>query len=101
MYEQMPTIAPEEAAELVAEAIIRRPQRLATRLGLFAQWVGLLAPKLSELVMSTAFKMFPESPPAAGAAGPAGPAAPAAPAVQAKATPEAILFASLMRGVHW
>jgi NAD(P)-dependent dehydrogenase (short-subunit alcohol dehydrogenase family) len=92
IYEQMPTISPEEAAELVAEAVIRRPQRLATRLGLFAQWLQLLAPKLSELVMSTAFQMFPENPPAAGVA---------APAAQASATPEAVLFANLMRGVHW
>jgi len=93
IYEQMPTIAPEEAADLVAEALIRRPQRLATRLGLFAQWMQLLAPKLSEIVMSTAFRMFPESPPAAGPA----PGAPPA----AVATPEAVIFANLMRGVHW
>jgi len=93
IYEQMPTIAPEEAADLVAEALIRRPQRLATRLGLFAQWMQLLAPKLSEIVMSTAFRMFPESPPATGPA----PGAPPA----AVATPEAVIFANLMRGVHW
>ena len=97
MYEQMPTIAPEEAAELVAEAMIRRPQRLATRLGLFAQWMQLLAPKFSELVMSTAFRMFPENPPATEAA----PGAAPRPAPQPRPTPEAILFASLMRGVHW
>ncbi len=93
IYEQMPTISPEEAAELVAEAVIRRPQRLATRLGLFAQWVALLAPKLSELIMSTAFRMFPENPPAAGGTTDAAP--------HKSATPEAIIFASLMRGVHW
>jgi len=103
IYEQMPTISAEEAADLVAEAVIHRPQRLATRLGLFAQWMQLLAPKLSELVMSTAFRMFPESPPAAAPAGPPGaPAAGAADApLPAKATPEAVIFASLMRGVHW
>jgi len=93
IYEQMPTISPEEAADLVAEAVIRRPQRLATRLGLFAQSMGLLAPKLSELIMSTAFRMFPESPPAGGEAPGALP--------HKSATPEAVIFASLMRGVHW
>jgi NAD(P)-dependent dehydrogenase (short-subunit alcohol dehydrogenase family) len=92
IYEQMPTISPEEAADLVAEALIRRPQRLATRLGLFAQWIQLLAPRLSEIVMSTAFRMFPENPPAAG---------PSGPAPHTSATPEAVIFASLMRGVHW
>jgi len=98
IYEQMPTIAPEEAADLVAEAMIRRPQRLATRLGLFAQWLHLLAPKLAEIVMSTAFRMFPENPPAAG---PAGAGGPAARAPHTSATAEAVIFANLMRGVHW
>jgi NAD(P)-dependent dehydrogenase (short-subunit alcohol dehydrogenase family) len=103
IYEQMPTIAPEEAADLVAEALIRRPQRLATRLGLFAQWMQLLAPKLSEIVMSTAFRMFPESPPAVGTAPGHPPAAGAASGVPPAtvATPEAVIFANLMRGVHW
>jgi NAD(P)-dependent dehydrogenase (short-subunit alcohol dehydrogenase family) len=90
LYDQMPTISPEEAADLVAEAIIRRPQRLATRLGLFAQWVHLLAPKLSELVMSTAYRMFPET---AGS--------PSAPAVPQQPTPEAMRLAQILRGVHW
>jgi NAD(P)-dependent dehydrogenase (short-subunit alcohol dehydrogenase family) len=87
MYEQMPTIGAEEAADLIAEAIIRRPQRLATRLGLFAEWVALLAPKLGELTMSTAFRMFPET---------------AAPDGGAKRpTAEALAFAKVLGGLHW
>lgn len=89
IYEQMPTIAPEEAADLVAEAVIRRPQRLATRLGLFAQWLQLLSPQIAEAVMNSAYRMFPENP-AAPAAGTPKPLA-----------PEAVAFAKLMRGVHW
>jgi NAD(P)-dependent dehydrogenase (short-subunit alcohol dehydrogenase family) len=90
IYEQMPTISAEEAAEMLAEALIHRAPRIATRLGLFAQWVHLLAPKLLELTMNTAFRMFPETAPADAAAAPT-----------PEPTPESIAFARLMRGLHW
>jgi NAD(P)-dependent dehydrogenase (short-subunit alcohol dehydrogenase family) len=35
MYENVPTLSPEEAAGLVVEAIVYRPVRIATRLGIF------------------------------------------------------------------
>jgi NAD(P)-dependent dehydrogenase (short-subunit alcohol dehydrogenase family) len=93
IYEQMPTIAPEEAADFVADAIIHQAPRVATRLGLFAQWVQLLAPQLAVVTMATAFRMFPETaPPAEGAASAPPPAPP---------TPEAVAFAQVMRGLHW
>ncbi len=89
IYEQMPTISPEEAAEMVVEAVIRRPQRLATRLGLFAQWLQLLSPAIAEAVMNSAYRMFPENPAAPGEGG-----------VKALA-PEAVALSKLLRGVHW
>ena len=90
IYEQFPLIPPEEAADLVCEAIIHRPERVATRLGVFAQLVGIFAPKISEIITSESFKMFPESEAAGGPA-----------ADGAKASAEMIAFASLMRGLHW
>src|SRR3546814_20486596 len=36
MYESVPTISAEEAADLIVEAIIERPSRIATRLGILA-----------------------------------------------------------------
>jgi hypothetical protein len=89
IYEQMPTISPEEAAEMVVEAVIRRPQRLATRLGLFAQWLQLLSPAIAEAIMNSAYRMFPENP-----------AAPGQGDVKALA-PEAVALSKLLRGVHW
>ena len=35
IYESVPTLSPEEAADLVVEAIVHRPVRIATRLGIF------------------------------------------------------------------
>ncbi|MBX3701565.1 MAG: SDR family oxidoreductase [Dokdonella sp.] len=89
MYESVPTLSPEEAADIVVEAIIERPVRIATRLGTFAQVFYTLAPRVYEIVMNTAFRLFPDS---AAAKGDKGAAAP---------TSEQIAFASLMRGVHW
>jgi len=96
MYEQMPTISPEEAANMVAEAIIHRPQRVATRLGLFAAWVQLLAPKLAETVMNSEFQMFPDSEAAAGGA-----RAPGAATLPAEPSKEALVLAQLLRGLHF
>ena len=90
MYQQFALWQPEQAADLVCDAVIDRPQRLATRLGHFAQVMGLLAPRISERLMSEAFRMYPESE-AAGA--PAG--------TERQASREQLAFAKLMRGIHW
>jgi NAD(P)-dependent dehydrogenase (short-subunit alcohol dehydrogenase family) len=92
IYEQFPLIQPEQAAAMICDAIIRRPARLATRLGIFAQLVELFAPEISKVAMSESFKMFPESAAAGGIAQPSG---------AEQASPEAVALASLMRGIHW
>ena len=92
MYDSVPTLTPEEAADLVVKGIIEKPSRIATRLGIFSALVNAVAPKAYEVVMSTAFELFPDSAAAKG---------------DRKAlkdeTPsqEQIAFAALMRGVHW
>ena len=90
IYENVPTISPEEAAEMVRQAVIYKPQRIATRLGIFSQVLHAVAPKISEIVMNSAFRMFPDSARPRGGA-----------ERQASASQEQIAFASLMRGIHW
>jgi NAD(P)-dependent dehydrogenase (short-subunit alcohol dehydrogenase family) len=90
IYESMPTLSPEEAADFIVEAIIERPVRIATRLGIFGQIFYALAPRAYEILMNTAFRLFPESTAAKGAAG-----------GEAQPSSEQIAFASLLRGVHW
>ena len=92
MYESVPTLTPDEAADIIVEAIIERPVRIATRLGTFGQIFYALAPRAYEIVMNTAVRLFPDSPAAKGMKGRAELEAP---------TSEQIAFASLMRGVHW
>ena len=45
----------------IVKAIIERPSRIATRLGVFAATINALAPKMYEVVMNTAFELFPDS----------------------------------------
>jgi NAD(P)-dependent dehydrogenase (short-subunit alcohol dehydrogenase family) len=93
IYEEMPTIiSSEEAADMIADAIIRKPQRIATRLGLMAEIMHLVMPKMSEVVMNSAYRMFPDSAAAQGKRDEG---------EQRPATREAMIFASLMRGIHW
>lgn len=93
IYDDMPTIiSADEAADMIADAIIRRPQRIATRLGVMAEIMHLVMPKMSEVVMNSAFRMFPDSAAAQGKRDDE---------VQRPATREAMIFASLMRGIHW
>jgi short-subunit dehydrogenase len=93
IYEDMPTIiTPEEAADMIADAIIRKPQRIATKLGVMAEIMHLVMPKMSEVVMNSAYRMFPDSAAAQGKRD--GDAT-------RTATKEAMIFASLMRGIHW
>lgn len=92
IYENVPTISPDEAADMVGEALIYRSKRIATKLGVFGQVVHAVAPKLAEIVINTGFRMFPDSAAAQGKKDDA-----AAPVV----SPEQMAFAYLMRGVHW
>src|SRR3546814_3712149 len=61
MYDSVPTLTPDEAADLLVKAIIDRPTRIATRLGIFAELINAVAPKAYEVVMNPAFKLFPDS----------------------------------------
>ncbi len=90
MYDNVPTISPEEAANMVKQAIIYKPQRIATRLGVFSQVLHAVAPKVAEIVMNSAFRMFPDSAAAKGVKD-----------SQVQASQEQLAFASLMRGIHW
>lgn len=90
MYNHVPTYTPDEAADLIAEAIIRKPKRIATRLGTTASVMHSLAPKVTEVILNTAFNLFPDSAAARGVKG-------ETPAVSA----EQMAFSQLTKGIHW
>ena len=88
-YSHVPALDPDEAADLVVDALINRPARVATRLGRFGQGVQAAAPNLGRIVMNTAFRMFPESAAARGEK-------------EDEVAPSAdqIAFTQLLRGLH-
>ncbi|MBK9674885.1 MAG: SDR family oxidoreductase [Betaproteobacteria bacterium] len=93
MYENVPTLSPEQAADLVVEAIVYKPVRIATRLGIFGAIAHAAAPRLTQIMLNTAFNMFPDSSAAQGKKGEA--------AQQEPLSPEQMAFAQLTQGIHW
>jgi NAD(P)-dependent dehydrogenase (short-subunit alcohol dehydrogenase family) len=96
MYDAFPTITPDEAADMICEAMIRKPKKVATRLGNFGELLYNVAPKASDAILNTAYKLFPESKAAKGKAEEDG-----KPAKEEELSTEGVAFAYLMRGVHW
>ncbi|HVY95355.1 MAG TPA: SDR family oxidoreductase [Solirubrobacterales bacterium] len=92
MYDMFPAISPEEAAEMIAKAMVNRPKKVATRLGTAGELLYAIAPKASDSILNTAYKLFPDSQAAKGKTEEAPDKAPST---------EAVAFAHLMKGVHW
>jgi short-subunit dehydrogenase len=91
IYENVPTLSPEEAAGLVVEAIVHKPVRIATRLGIFGAVCHAIAPKLTQVLLNTAFNMFPDSAAAQGKKD----------GEPQPLTAEQIAFAQITQGIHW
>jgi NAD(P)-dependent dehydrogenase (short-subunit alcohol dehydrogenase family) len=92
MYDSFPTISPEEAADLVCEAIRAKPKQINTKLGTFGEVAYALAPKAVDQILHLAYRVFPESTAAKGGQGDSS---------NDKASGEATALAYLMKGVHW
>jgi NAD(P)-dependent dehydrogenase (short-subunit alcohol dehydrogenase family) len=90
IYDSFPTITPDEAGDLVCEALRARPKHIGTRLGTFGEVAYALAPKAVDQILHMAYKVFPDSAAAKGTPDPS-----------EKASMEQIAMANLMKGVHW
>ena len=90
IYDSFPTISPDEAADLICEAIRAKPKQINTRLGTFGEVAYALAPKAVDQILHMAYKVFPDSAAANGKK-------------DARSAPRARRPRSryLMRGVHW
>jgi NAD(P)-dependent dehydrogenase (short-subunit alcohol dehydrogenase family) len=90
IYQNVPTLAPEEAADMIAQACIFKPVRIATRLGVTGQVMHALVPRVAQIVMNTSFRMFPDSSAAKGEKG-----------AKSQLSPEAVAMQQMMRGIHF
>jgi NAD(P)-dependent dehydrogenase (short-subunit alcohol dehydrogenase family) len=90
IYEKMPLLDPEEAADMIIRACIEKPVRIATRLGIALELLHAAAPRVTQILMNTTFRMFPDSAAARGDKN-------AKPQLSA----EAMAMAEMMRGIHF
>ncbi|MCG3169799.1 MAG: hypothetical protein CALGDGBN_01322 [Pseudomonadales bacterium] len=96
LYDAFPTLTPEQAANLVMKAIVERPKRVATGLGVAGAVAQALAPQLSEFILNRAYHLFPDSPAARGVTEEGEAASPRGSLARAQR-----LFAQVFSGVHW
>lgn len=61
IYKYVPTLSPEQAADLIAYAIVKRPKKVATHLGRLASITYSIAPEINNKLMSIGFNLFPSS----------------------------------------
>jgi short-subunit dehydrogenase len=87
IYDRFPTLSPEEAADLICDAIRKRPKRVATALGNIGQLSYAVVPGAQDLVVNRAYKLFPEGGDRTDEA--------------KEETPEQRAFVRATRGVHW
>ena len=60
IYKYVPTLSPEQVADLIAYAIVKRPKRMATNLGRLASMTYSVAPGINNMFMSIGFRLFPK-----------------------------------------
>ena len=90
IYNAVPTLSPEEAADMICEAIVKRPKRIATGLGISMQVLNAVAPKATEIIMNTVFRTFPDSAAAKGEGEEA----------KTEASSEQVALAAVLKGIH-
>ncbi len=91
IYDFAPALTPEQAADLVVEAIVNKPSRVTTAMGKFMQIMGVFAPKLMALSMNSTFRMFDDSNAAKGIKR----------TEKVEPSNEQVALAALMKGVHF
>jgi NAD(P)-dependent dehydrogenase (short-subunit alcohol dehydrogenase family) len=105
MYKAFPTMSPDEAAQMLADAMIDKPKRKASRLGTFGEVLYAVSPEVVDIVLNQAYQLFPDSSAAKkkdkkeptdgkepGEIPPAG---------DEEMSTEAVAMAYLLRGVHF
>ena len=88
IYDALPTLAPDEAADMILGAILTRQKRVSTRLGTFGEVLYALAPRAVDRILNAGYQLFPETPPTRAA-------------VEVPVSTGGVAFGHLLRGIHW
>jgi NAD(P)-dependent dehydrogenase (short-subunit alcohol dehydrogenase family) len=89
IYQSFPTISPAQAADMAIEAMVSRPHEVNTALGNLGSVAHTLAPKAMFRVLHLAYQVFPDSAAAKGDDD------------GSETTPQQLMLAKLLKGVHW
>jgi NAD(P)-dependent dehydrogenase (short-subunit alcohol dehydrogenase family)/thioester reductase-like protein len=90
MYDAFPAISPDEAADMICEAMRSRPKQMGTRIGKFGEVAYSLNPSAVDRLLHLAYRVFPDSAAAKGQR-----------EAEEHVSFEQIAMATLTRGVHW
>jgi NAD(P)-dependent dehydrogenase (short-subunit alcohol dehydrogenase family) len=101
IYKAFPTLTPDEAAQMICDAMIDKPKRKASRLGTFGEVLYAVSPKTVDIIMNTAYNLFPDSRAAKGRKDEEKKELPAGQKEDEEMSTEAVAMAYLMRGVHF
>ncbi len=99
IYKAFPTLTPEEAGQMLCDAMIDKPKRKASRLGTFGEVLYSLSPATVDLVLNQAYNLFPDS--TAAKQGKELEPGEVAPPADDEMSTEAVAMAYLLRGVHF
>jgi NAD(P)-dependent dehydrogenase (short-subunit alcohol dehydrogenase family) len=96
IYNAFPTRSPDEAADMVMDALKKRPKHIGTPLGTAGALAHTLVPRAADAVLHVAFRVFPESSAARGTDGNTDRAGELSTISRA-----ARAMARILPGVHW
>jgi short-subunit dehydrogenase len=91
IYQRFPVLTPEQAADVLCEAIIHRPRRVSPPFGQLAAFADAMSPAIMDRVRNQGFQLFDDSAAARGEKD----------SKPVDVSPRARAFAEVTRGVHW
>ncbi len=100
LYKAFPTLSPEQARDLIVKAIMSKPKRVSTGLGIAGAVAQATAPNFTESLLAQAYDLFPDSAAARGLSEEEA-------ALEREKVPTTKmqiarkLFSNVMRGGHW
>jgi NAD(P)-dependent dehydrogenase (short-subunit alcohol dehydrogenase family) len=92
IYQRFPVLTPEQAGDVLCEAIIHRPRRVSPPFGQLASFADAMSPAIMDRVRNQGFQLFGDSAAARGELDNRDPV---------DLSPAARAFAEVTRGVHW
>jgi short-subunit dehydrogenase len=92
IYDRFPVLTPDDAADVLCEAIRHRPRRVSPPFGQIAAFADAMSPRIMDRVRNQGFQLFQDSAAARGQKPAKG---------DAEVSAQGRVFAEVTRGVHW